>query len=68
MMGFSTDKDPTTSTVSVDADAGLKYKVWAQWFITPAPAQPSAAQQAALADGVISELNGTRPWIGSPRA
>ncbi len=55
IMGFSTDQDPTNSTVSVDADAGLKYTIWAQWFMTPAPAQPSAAQQAAVADGVITE-------------
>jgi len=55
IMGFSTDNDPTDSTVSMDADAGLTYRVWAQWFTTPAPAQPSAAQQAAVSDGVVTE-------------
>ena len=54
-LGFSTDNDPTDSTVSMDADAGLTYTIWAQWFMTPAPAQPSTAQQAAVADGVITE-------------
>lgn len=54
-MGFSTDTDPTTTNVSIDADPGLSYTIWAQWFTTPAPAQPSAAQQAAVADGVITE-------------
>ena len=53
-MGFSTDKNPTDSTVSMVADASLKYTIWAQWFTTPAPAQPSAAQQAAVADGAIT--------------
>jgi hypothetical protein len=54
-MGFSTDTDPTNSAVSVDSEANLNYTIWAQWFTTPAPAQPSAAQQAAVADGVITE-------------
>ncbi len=54
-IGFSTDNDPTTTNVSIDADAGLGYTIWAQWFTTPAPAKPSAAQQAAAADGVVTE-------------
>lgn len=55
LSGVSTDLDPTTSTVSMDADPGLTYTIWVQWFTTPAPAQPSSAQQAAVADGVITE-------------
>jgi len=54
-IGFSTDNDPTATTVSIDADGGLSYTIWAQWFTTPAPARPSSAQQAAVADGTVTE-------------
>jgi hypothetical protein len=54
-MGFSSEQDPTDSIVSLKADGGLVYTISAQWIHVPVPAGPSAAQQAALADGLITE-------------
>jgi hypothetical protein len=39
--------------LSVDVDSG-EYAVWAAWVYQPADAEPSAAQEEALADGVVS--------------
>lgn len=53
--GFSSDHNPTNTIVATKTDGKFAYKIWAQWIYVPAPSGPSAAQQAALADGVISE-------------
>jgi hypothetical protein len=54
-IGFSTDQDPTDTVVSTRLKGSFSYKIWAQWIYVPGPAAPSAAQEAALADGVITE-------------
>jgi hypothetical protein len=40
-------------TITIDLDSG-GYLLWAAWLDQPADAEPSAAQQDALADGVVS--------------
>jgi hypothetical protein len=54
-MGFSSEKNPTGTVVSTKADSTLAYSLWAQWIHVPAPSAPSVAQDAATADGVITE-------------
>ena len=54
-VAFSSDQDPTDTIVSIQTKGDFAYKVWAQWIHVPAPSGPSAAQKAALADGVISD-------------
>jgi hypothetical protein len=54
--GFSSDQNPTDTIVATKTDGNFGYKVWAQWIYVPAPSGPSAAQQAALSDGVITEM------------
>jgi hypothetical protein len=54
-IGFSSDNNPTDSIVSLKADSGLKYTIWAQWIFVPGPSEASIAQKAALADGVVSD-------------
>jgi hypothetical protein len=46
------DGDPPRE-LSVDLESG-EYAIWAAWVDQPADAEPSAAQQAALADGVVT--------------
>jgi len=53
--GQSTTTPPTDSIVSIIPAAPFEYTVWAQWIATPSPAEPSAAQVAAVADGTITD-------------
>jgi hypothetical protein len=54
-IGFSSEQNPTDTIVSIKTKGNFVYKVWAQWIYVPAPSGPSAAQQAALVDGTISD-------------
>lgn len=44
---------PAPRTIGIHLDSG-GYLIWAAWVDQPADAEPSAAQQEALADGVVT--------------
>ena len=46
--------------LSIDLDSG-GYAVWAAWVDQPADAEPSALQQEALADGIVTREEYRRP-------
>ncbi|HWU32421.1 MAG TPA: hypothetical protein VN108_06085 [Marmoricola sp.] len=52
--GLNSNKTPTNSSVSISQDTPFAYYVTAQWAYIPPAAQPSAAQQAEIADGVVT--------------
>ncbi len=54
-IGSSSEKDPIDSIVSVKPDRDFDYTVSAQWIFVPGPSGPSAAQQAAVADGIVTD-------------
>jgi hypothetical protein len=51
--GVETFDGPAPRTIGIDLDSG-GYLLWAAWVDQPADAEPSTAQQEALADGVVT--------------
>ncbi len=55
--GFSQLTDLTVEdpqSVTVRGQGGNRYVIWVSWAVTPAAIEPSEAQAAALADGVVT--------------
>jgi hypothetical protein len=55
-MGFSTPRGetPADGLVRLDPESSFPYTIWAEWITVPPAPQPSAAQLAATADGVVT--------------
>lgn len=53
--GYFTVEDAAKHALTVSADEGKRYVVWASWAARAVPPEPSSKQAAAMADGVVSE-------------
>jgi hypothetical protein len=56
MTGLFIDPAPDgDNLIEFTVEDGARYTVWAAWVTRPAPVEASAAQAAALADGIVDE-------------
>jgi hypothetical protein len=57
--GFFTVTDAATHSVTVAADHGKRFLLWASWAARAAPVPPSPEQSGAMFDGEVSETEYT---------